>query len=428
MRPRQTVAVLTVLALMVLGPPVGAQSDDSPEAVVLVLDASGSMLEGDGQGGTKIDTAKAALRTLIDELPEGQQVGLRVYGHRVPSRQKAEACQDTEAIAPVGALDRDRLRSAVDSFQALGETPIGLSLQQAAADLPGDTAGAIVLVSDGLDECFPELGPEPCQVARDLAATGVELRIESVGLQVDDTARAQLQCIADATGGIYVDVADASRLADELLAAEVRARRSFETRGTPVEGGPSIIDATSLGDGVGTWTDTILEGETLWYAIEAEPGSEVRVEATIDPSQNTERGGNFEIELSPGDGGSLDRSYETGTGAEVTTVSIGDTVPEGDDAVYLSIHVQHFAAEIEYPVVWTVEVDPPEEEEPASETEATATTEVATDDAAAELAVDAGDDSDPALTVPGVLLGLVVGAALGAGTVTLLRRRSEPTD
>lgn len=431
MSPRTLATVFAALALVLGSSPAGAQTEEAPGAVVLVLDASGSMLEPDGQGGTKIDTAKAALRTLIDDLPQDQQVGLRVYGHRVPSRQKAEACQDTEAIVPVGPLDRAQLRSAVDSFQALGETPIGLSLQQAAADLPGDTSGAIVLVSDGRDECFPELGPEPCQVARDLAAQGVELQIEAVGLQVDDAARSQLQCIAEATGGTYVDVTDASRLADELTRAQARARRSFEVRGQVVEGGPSMIDATPLDDPTGTYTDSILSGEELWYSVEVLAGHDTRATVTLDASANPERtGGNLDVAWVDDTGRERGDAYRGMIGDTVdTAVAVfEDRTFEPGEPVTLNLRVTvgHFPEGLELPLVIELEGTPAV----AATTTTVADSEAAGDaDADAEPEVDveqvavAADEGDPLLTLPGVGLGLVVGAVAGAGGATLRRRR-----
>ena len=46
--------------------------------------------------------------------------------------------------------------------------------------------------------------------------------------------RRQLQCIADAGGGTYVDANDPDALRRELLAAFARAFRAYEPSGTPV--------------------------------------------------------------------------------------------------------------------------------------------------------------------------------------------------
>ena len=120
------------------------------------------------------------------------------YGHRTSKNDRAAGCQDTELVVPVAPLDRPRMLGAIASYRASGFTPIGLSLQQAAADLPPEGPRTIVLVTDGEDTCGP---PDPCQVARDLSASGVAVRIETVGFYLKDNrlAEQQLQCIASAT-------------------------------------------------------------------------------------------------------------------------------------------------------------------------------------------------------------------------------------
>jgi len=197
----------------------------------------------------------------------------------VASADKAAACQDTELAVPVAPLDRELLLGTIDRLQPLGETPIGLSLQQAAADLPDGVPATVILVSDGEDECFPDLGPEPCAVTRDLVAQGVDLRLETIGLQVAPGGAEQLRCMAEAGGGQFTSVADAGLLAEAIAAAQNRSLRTFQVRGEPVSGGPSLIDATPLTPG--TYTDSILDGETLWFAVDVEEDGEVTARWTI---------------------------------------------------------------------------------------------------------------------------------------------------
>ena len=204
---------------------------------------------------------------------------MRVYGHRVPSADKAAACQDTELAVPVGPLDRQLLLGTIDRLQPLGETPIGLSLQQAAADLPDGVPGTVILVSDGEDECFPDLGPEPCAVTRDLVAQGVDLRLETIGLQVEPAGAEQLRCMAEAGGGEFTSVQDAGLLAEAIAQARNRSLRTFEPRGEEVAGGPSLIDATVLAPG--TYRDSIVDGETLWYAVDLAQGASLTARLTI---------------------------------------------------------------------------------------------------------------------------------------------------
>lgn len=175
---------------------------------VIVLDASGSMKEEDAPG-PRIDAAKDAVRTLVDSLPEGAPVGLIVYGTSTDSSDAAEAagCQDVKTLVPLGPVDKASFAAAVDGVVASGYTPIGSSLRAAAALLPASGDRNVVVVSDGEDTCAP---PEPCDVAREVAGSG--LAIHTVGFRVTGTAKDQLTCIAQSGGGEYVDAANAVQL------------------------------------------------------------------------------------------------------------------------------------------------------------------------------------------------------------------------
>jgi Ca-activated chloride channel family protein len=278
LRPRATVAgaVVLVAALTLPGRGVAQENKETHAAMLLVLDASGSMNADDGSGRPKIDAAKDALRGLVDSLPPGAPVGLRVYGHRVPNTDKANGCRDTELVAPVAPLDRDRMKAAIGSFPAKGFTPIGLSLQEAAKDLPEAPERTVVLVSDGVDTCAP---PDPCQVARDLIAQGVKLKVETVGFQVDAAARDQLRCIAAATGGAYVDAPDAARLGQSLSTISKRALRAYVTRGIPVTGGLTRETAQAIAEGQHLFSMGL--GEDRWFAVSLKTGQALSAAATL---------------------------------------------------------------------------------------------------------------------------------------------------
>lgn len=238
------------------------------------MDSSGSMNAGDGSGGTKIQAAKTALNGVVDALPDDSQVGLRVYGHRVPNTDEKRGCKDTQLVTPVGPLNRGRMKQQIRSFDAKGFTPIGLSLEEGAKDLPSEGKRTIVLVSDGIDTCAP---PPPCKVANRLSQQGVDLRIDTVGFQVDPRARKELRCIARVAKGSYFDAGSAAELSDRLARLSLRALRTFEVEGTAVNGGSSISSATVLESG--QFTDTISQGEELYYAVELAEGQAVGASA-----------------------------------------------------------------------------------------------------------------------------------------------------
>jgi len=189
------VLVVFFVVVAALGPAPMTPAQTGETSVLLILDASGSMNRVDGSGTPLIDGAKAALREIVHRLPPDANVGLRVYGHRTSNEDPIAGCADTELVVPVGPIDRAELNAAIDSFEAGGFTPIGLSLEEAAGDLAGAGSGTIILVSDGVDTCAP---PDPCQVAELLAAEGFATQIHTVGFFLNDQAATdQLRCIAD---------------------------------------------------------------------------------------------------------------------------------------------------------------------------------------------------------------------------------------
>lgn len=261
---------------------------DPQTPMVLVMDASGSMEATDGDGRTLLDGAKAALGDVIEALPDGTPTGLLVYGHRIPNTDEVNGCRDTELIHPVEPLDRDAMRTAIAGFQAKGFTPIGRALEEAAAALPPEGERSIVLVSDGEDTCTP---PDPCEVAEQLRADGVDLIINTVGFALgdDETARNQLQCVAEAGGGEYRDAADAAELAETLADVSVRDAREADLSGSVLEGAPLPRDAAT-GEVDTSYSDLVLAREVNFYRFEVEPGSELTAESVIIGRTGTDDG------------------------------------------------------------------------------------------------------------------------------------------
>ncbi len=185
---------------------------------VLILDASGSMNEADAPG-PRIDAAKAAAQGLVDALPDDATLALETYGTGTGSSDAEHdaGCTDVRTVIALGALNRDQMRSGISGLTASGYTPISLALRTAVNQLPADDrAQAIVLVSDGEDTC----GQPPCDEAAQAKRAHPNLTISTVGFKTDGPASDQLRCIADATGGLFVQAANASQLAARLLATQ----------------------------------------------------------------------------------------------------------------------------------------------------------------------------------------------------------------
>jgi len=275
-----------LVVTQLLSAPTASAQGSTPPAALIVLDASGSMA-APGPGGTRlIDQARGAVSSTVSALPAGSQVGLRVYGSQVSSdaAQKVPGCQDSKLLVPVGPLNVGAMNAAVQSVQPNGWTPIGLALQQGAKDLPTTGPRTIVLVSDGLDTCAP---PDPCEVAKQLNAQGVPVKVEAIGfnLPAGDSARGQLQCIAGATGGEYRDAADAAQLASALQTSSQRALRGFNAAGTATAGTASPVDAPFLAAEGTASSDTIAPGQTKYYALGVKPGDRPMTSTTVGNDQ-----------------------------------------------------------------------------------------------------------------------------------------------
>jgi Ca-activated chloride channel family protein len=204
----RTVATLvsTLLLACLVGAasvaPAGAATD-----LLLILDASGSMW-GQVAGEAKIVIARRVMKDLAGKIPAGTEVGLIAYGHR-----REGDCDDIETIIALGPLDAAAIGAKVEALNAKGKTPITKAVQQAIAALKArDTAATVVLVSDGIETC----GGDPCAAVRDAKQAGVKFVMHVVGFDVGDVDVSQLECAAQAGGGLYFDTKNADDLAGAL--------------------------------------------------------------------------------------------------------------------------------------------------------------------------------------------------------------------
>ena len=228
-------------------PVVFAQDESSDSKAMLILDASSSMLEEDADG-SRIDAAKQAANDLVESLPGTANMGLMVYGANesdAPDNRDA-GCKDIETLVPVGKVDKGKFTSAINGLTPKGYTPMGNSLRAAAKELGDEGQRSIILVSDGIDSCAP---PPVCEVAKELAADGVDLAIHTVGFKVDDAAREELQCIAQAGNGDFHEADDAGSLAETLKFLSQRDVGKYKLKGTKFEFADSPEDAKWLGEG-----------------------------------------------------------------------------------------------------------------------------------------------------------------------------------
>lgn len=281
-RQRLAAGICALLATLTAGVafPAGAVADETDSTaspkVELVLDVSGSMSAKDIDGGSRMAAAKQAFNEVLDATPEEVQLGIRTLGANYHGNDRKTGCKDTAQLYPVGTLNRTEAKTAVATLQPTGWTPIGPALLKAADDLNGgDGTRRIVLISDGEDTCQPL---DPCEVAREIAAKGIGLTIDTLGLVPDAKTRDQLSCIADATGGTYTSVQHKEELSDRVGQLVDRAA---DPVATPVatEGTAQCAGAPTLKSGL--YTDREEFGKQRFYRVDVNPGQELRASVSV---------------------------------------------------------------------------------------------------------------------------------------------------
>jgi len=175
----------------------------------IILDASASMAQELGDG-TRLDAAKAAVLNVIevthDDSPD-HRLGLVSFydGCWVDIVSRAE---------PLGTQRRFLLLHVEDiETTEWGHTPIANSLE-IVSRLPDEDGGNIILVSDGQETCEKER--DLCQLARQLNARHVTLKVNLVGLALSKLQKAALSCIPEETGGAFLSADDPESLKDAL--------------------------------------------------------------------------------------------------------------------------------------------------------------------------------------------------------------------
>lgn len=179
----------------------------SADQAILVLDGSGSMW-GQVSGVAKIDIARDVIGDLMLDWNEAVELGITVYGHR----RKGD-CSDIEALRPVGAVEAAQVAAAVRTINPKGKTPLTAAVRKAADSLRYEEDRAtVILLSDGEETC----GGDPCAMAKELEAAGVDFTIHVVGFDLSDEQTTNLQCMADNTGGKFLKADDAQQLNDAM--------------------------------------------------------------------------------------------------------------------------------------------------------------------------------------------------------------------
>ena len=346
------IALIAALVTIVVPPAQEVRAEDEGKNIpptMLILDASGSMKTPDADGQTRLAAAKDAAQMFSVAVPSDAELGFMVYGTEVGNspEERDAGCKDVKTLLPVEKGNVTKIPAEVGKVEASGHTPMGPALRQAAEELPKDGERSIVLVSDGEDTCAP---PPVCEVAKDLKKEGIDLTINTVGFLVDSKARKELECIAEAGGGEYMDAKDTVSLADSMKRLTTRTAQTTETEAEEISGGDDYSSAAKVPadvetfstklreksggdredeDGAEYFSTPIAEGERLALSVATMP----------PPSQGDGLGkSNFALKLDVEESNCfLDSSGDTGIidsngpfFSSYTTKQAGEDCPAGD--------------------------------------------------------------------------------------------------
>ncbi|MFG2826769.1 VWA domain-containing protein [Streptomyces sp. NPDC048434] len=330
-RKRLAAGVCGLLAAMTVALAPTPASAGEPDAksspkVELTLDVSGSMRARDIDGQSRMAAAKQAFNEVLDAVPDEVQLGIRTLGANYRGEDRKVGCKDTRQLYPVGPLNRTEAKTAVATLNPTGWTPIGPALLGAADDLKGgDASRRIVLITDGEDTCAPL---DPCQVARDIAAKGIHLTVDTLGLLPDAKTRNQLSCIAEATGGTYTSVQHTKELRDRVHQLVDRAAHPVVTP-VATEGAQQCTGAPKLKAGL--YSDREKFAEHRWYQVEVRPGQELRASVSIAADRAVNNDYGVLLRASTVHGREIVRGSEAGDG-RTDVISSGLRYPKAEPA------------------------------------------------------------------------------------------------
>ncbi|ESZ66831.1 VWA domain-containing protein [Mesorhizobium sp. C120A] len=197
---RSVAAALLLLSMTSLG--------FAANKVIIILDASGSMW-AQIDGKPKLEIARESLRTVLQSVPGDDEIGFMAYGHR-----EKGSCDDIELIVPPQAGSASAISAAADSLKFLGKTPLTAAVKQAAEALKyTEDKATVVLITDGLETCEGD----PCALGGELEASGVDFTVDVVGFGLTADEGKQIACLADNTGGKYIQASDEKALQQALI-------------------------------------------------------------------------------------------------------------------------------------------------------------------------------------------------------------------
>ncbi|MDQ6933522.1 MAG: VWA domain-containing protein [Candidatus Eremiobacteraeota bacterium] len=234
---------LLLVGAALAGPRVTASLPAKDGAAMICVDTSGSMAARD-IAPTRSQAAKDAARAFVSTAAAGTKVGIVGFS------------TSASVIQPLTA-ERQAVLEGIDRIpEPNGATAIGDALTLAAQQLPAHGHRLVVLVTDGVNN----RGVDPLGVAKFLGSQHVP--VYTVGIGTNDSGQLipgtnepanidedALRSLADAAGGTYARVGDATQLRsalEHLGATSTFERRKIEVKFPFAVGGATVMLLTFL--------------------------------------------------------------------------------------------------------------------------------------------------------------------------------------
>jgi Ca-activated chloride channel family protein len=130
------------------------------------------------------------------------------YGHR-----EKGSCSDIELVVPPGPGTAQAISDAAAGMKFLGKTPLSEAVRQAATALRStEEKATVILITDGIETC----DADPCALGNELEQSGVDFTAHVVGFGLTEDEGRAVACLAENTGGKYIQAADAGALVEAL--------------------------------------------------------------------------------------------------------------------------------------------------------------------------------------------------------------------
>lgn len=222
-----------------------ANLSSKDDEVLFIVDFSASMNKRMGYA-PKAFHAIDAIRDILEDAGQETKIGLRVFGISDKpyieldrdgySYNKENICSASSLLLPVARYNNQNISDRLSTLNPQGATPIGYSLRQAVQNdfSPSASLKHIILITDGGENC----GDDPCLFIKRLMQLRNDIRIDVIGITVDNNAYSQLNCIASAAKGNYYSV-------NEPDDFKIKFKQAFNARPIQVKTAPNNIPTTT---------------------------------------------------------------------------------------------------------------------------------------------------------------------------------------